>query len=282
MSLELSDEEFDDSNFPTPVSSRVRGPLTPSIPKIPHFPLPDIAKDIRNDKLISDDNRFTPGRRNDQSPRRSSPLRREVSISEGSENDSVQNAAQNVQSADVIRESPKSDITGSPRIANTGKTPSGVIKADRETTPEIRKTGTTPEIRQTGTTPDYIIRSIKGTESMNVSTEANNEFTDDSSSSNDDVVLESLDRIAETRKSKRSVQPSPTRRKTPGKVVKPRLKRQNGYSAWDDSKWGKLTRLVALSVPQSVIINSEVVQKDLGCSKAELALRVRFLKSTRR
>lgn len=50
------------------------------------------------------------------------------------------------------------------------------------------------------------------------------------------------------------------------------------YNAWTADKWARLEALVALSVPNSVIINNQAVQTKLGCAnKEELAQRIKFL-----
>lgn len=60
-------------------------------------------------------------------------------------------------------------------------------------------------------------------------------------------------------------------------------KKLKEYEAWTADKWAKLEALVALSVPNLVIINNKAVQSKLGCGdKNELAQRVKFLvKQTR-
>lgn len=60
-------------------------------------------------------------------------------------------------------------------------------------------------------------------------------------------------------------------------IVKPPKKE---YAAWPAEKWTKLTRLIELSIPNEVIVNSNIVVRELGCNnKAELAKRVEFLEN---
>lgn len=54
------------------------------------------------------------------------------------------------------------------------------------------------------------------------------------------------------------------------------------YESWLYEKWDKLKRLVELSIPKNVLINSTIVLEDLGCKdKEELAQRVKFLSRRR-
>lgn len=51
------------------------------------------------------------------------------------------------------------------------------------------------------------------------------------------------------------------------------------YGAWLFEKWDKLKRLVELPIPNSVIINNAIVMKELGCqNEQELQQRVEFLR----
>lgn len=61
-------------------------------------------------------------------------------------------------------------------------------------------------------------------------------------------------------------------------------KRKQGtaeYESWLYEKWDKLKRLVELSVPRNVLVNNSLVLKELGCDKAELQQRIQFLERQR-
>lgn len=54
------------------------------------------------------------------------------------------------------------------------------------------------------------------------------------------------------------------------------------YESWLYEQWDKLKRLVELSIPKNVLINSTIVLRDLGCKdKEELAQRIKFLSRRR-
>lgn len=79
---------------------------------------------------------------------------------------------------------------------------------------------------------------------------------------------------------------SAVNRKLSGKyardVLRKRKLKEPKYESWLHDRWDKLKRLVELSIPNNVIINSTIVLKDLGCKdKEELAQRIRFLSRER-
>lgn len=81
---------------------------------------------------------------------------------------------------------------------------------------------------------------------------------------------------------------SPSRSRNLGKANRKRVvqkslrlksKQQVRYKTWPAEKWDKLIRLVDLSVPNDAIISSNLVVRELGCqNKTELAKRVEFIK----
>lgn len=75
---------------------------------------------------------------------------------------------------------------------------------------------------------------------------------------------------------------APTNRKLSGRYARDVLRKRKltasgKYQSWLYDKWDKLRRLVELSIPNLVIINNTVVLRELGCTKEELAQRVKFL-----
>lgn len=73
-----------------------------------------------------------------------------------------------------------------------------------------------------------------------------------------------------------------TGKRLSGKYARDILRRRHqtskNYESWLYDRWDKLKRLVELSVPNNVLINNELVLKELGCKdKDELAQRIRFL-----
>lgn len=86
------------------------------------------------------------------------------------------------------------------------------------------------------------------------------------------------------RTSKLSKRKPSTSRKLSGKYARDVLRKRkltepSGiYESWLYDKWDKLKRLVELSIPNNVIINNNLVLKELGCKdKDELAQRIKFL-----
>lgn len=82
----------------------------------------------------------------------------------------------------------------------------------------------------------------------------------------------------------KKIRKKPTNRKLSGKYARDTLRKRkltasNGkYEAWLYDKWERLKMLVELSVPNNALINSTIVMREFGCkTKEELAQRVKFL-----
>lgn len=63
---------------------------------------------------------------------------------------------------------------------------------------------------------------------------------------------------------------------------KRKLKRTGPYRDWSKENWAKLKRLIELSIPREILVNSKLVTQDLQCGKKELADRISFLENCKR
>lgn len=61
------------------------------------------------------------------------------------------------------------------------------------------------------------------------------------------------------------------------KQKRAKTRKHRGFEQWGPEKWHKLRKLVRLTVPNSAIVQSPKVQKALRCDKAELEMRIQFL-----
>lgn len=60
---------------------------------------------------------------------------------------------------------------------------------------------------------------------------------------------------------------------------KRKIKNKEAYEVWLKGKWNKLKRLILLSIPKEVLVNSKLVAHSLECGRRELIERIQFLES---